>query len=444
MSLTSRLIILTGASGSGKTTLLNNLLLHHSQLFIKAPKYSTRDKRDEVDTIDDIITDKNLTIENYDLIYTLNNERYGIRYDEIEDLFQENKHQLIVLSNNRIIRSLKKHFSVRVVSIYVSSAIDESKIVQIQFERYKSNFTIEKEQLENIKKEVDRVTSSLKIKNSHKFFEFMVELNENWKQLLPMYQSTEIRRTKLRDFHKSYLDNIHLFDFVVLNYRVDRDETDKGKDMTKQVLNIVKNIVLITKTKSSESKLFVVIAASGAGKGELMQTLNDSIKSDVIKILSKQAKRNQKPNDKRDGLIAIGPNGNFTKQYDIPWRFHNDENFPGVEYAISSKEVEKNFQDNVHQIVVSNFRQINMFKERYGNRVSFIYLHALRNEEDVEKYQRENNDTEEEAIARIKEIKTVYNSFLENNHVFNHVLLNTTFLEDLYEQTINLIQHYDI
>jgi len=444
MSVNSKLIILTGASGSGKTTLLNNLLFHKSKLFIRAPKYSTRDERIEENTLDDIKTDKNLNIETYDLIYTLNRERYGIKYIEIEELFNNKNHQVIVLSNNRIIKTLKKQFPNKVISIYVSSAIDDSKLIQIQFERYRDRFKLTSEELEGILEEIQRVNSSLKIENTDKFFEFMVNLNKNWKQLLPMYESTEIRQTKIRDFHKSYLENIHLYDFVVLNYRVDRVEENKGQDMTKQVLNIINNLPNKQKTNSKQSKLFVVIAASGAGKGELMQTINDSIKKDVIKILSKEAKRNPKNKDKRDGLIAIGKEGTFSEGYTFDWTFHKDENFSGVEYAINPSEITENFNNNIHQIVVSNFGQIEKFKNRYKDRVSFIYLHALRNEEDVENYQHTNNETIEEANARISEIKTVYDTFIENNHIFSHVLLNTTFLEDLYEQTFNLIQHYEI
>ncbi len=433
----NKLLILTGASGSGKTTLLNNLLELNSN-FINAPKYSTRDYRGKGD---DIINDKNLSILNYDLVYNLNKERYGIRFNEIKELLDKNKNVIIVLSNIRIIKSLKSKFKGSVLSIYVSSSIDQAKIFQIQFDRYKDKFKLTKEEIKKLDWQFKKLKSSINIKNWEELFKCMVELNSDWKKVLPMFESTEIRTTKIRDFHKSYLDNIHLYDYVVLNYKVNR-KGNIGEDMTLQIKNILSNNK--KNTISKISRLFVVIAASGVGKGELMQTIRFSLKPSKIKILSKEAKRDAKPNDKRDGLIAIGKDGKFSTDFNIPWFFHKSDKFDGIEYAISRNEIDTNFSNNIHQIVVSNFDQIDMFKGTFGNRVSFIYLHALRNDEDVKKYQFENNKTIEEAETRINEIQTVYENYVKRNNVFSHVLLNTTYLEDLYEQTFNLIEHYKI
>ena len=128
---------------------------------------------------------------------------------------------------------------------------------------------------------------------------------------------------------------------------------------------------------ASKAPLFVVNAASNAGKGTMMEMLN-LIGSDRVQILSKIVKRNRKQNDKNDGMLPIGTpesplewwdewpdwwsdemistakRGHFPKEYDFDWSFHGKS----VQYAVSDQEITRNLGENRAQIVISNTDQI--------------------------------------------------------------------------------------
>ena len=434
--------ILTGASGSGKTELLINLLKEKDLNIEKAPKYASREKRnsnDDINHADDIEVGK------YDVVYNLNKERYGIIFSEIDKLIEEGKNVFIILSYIRVVKELKERFQNKVTVIYISSAIDVERLKKIQFDRYKASFKPDEEQTRRLELQFKRLKSATNIAKWDSLFECMNELNEDWKTVLPMFESTEVRASKIRDFHKTYLDNIHVFDHVILNYKIDTGDI-KGFDMVRQARNIIACYNKPEESKKSKSKpvIFVLAAASGTGKGILMETLNICIGKDKIHVVTKQAKREAKKNDKRDGLVAIGRNGIFSSEFDIKWTFHNDDIFQGTEYAISSEEVKRNTDSATPQIVVSNMRQFGMFREKYQNRIVFLYLHALRSKEDVEAYQYANNPTKEEAESRISEIENMYAQYIERISEFDHVLLNTAYPEDLYEQIFTLIEFYNL
>lgn len=442
-----RLFILTGASGSGKTELLNGLLRLHKEEFnmMQAKKYSTRERRNDND---DIEHSASIDISNFDLVYNLNNVRYGIKYDEIEQQINTGKNVFIILSYIRVIKQLKERFKNQVSVIYVSSAVDSKRLDKIHTDRYIDSFCPTEEQNTILWEQFKKLKISIELERWKDLFACMAELNNEWKQYLPLNDSLEVRQTKLRDFHKSYLDNIYLFDHVVLNYKFDEEERAdgiKGYDMYLQGYNIMKYYTTTEMPKRTKSKpvIFVVAAAAVAGKGILLETVGDTIEKSVIKVISKQAKRESKPKDKRDGMIAIGENGIFGADFDITWEFHKDDKSgKGVEYAISSKEVAENTKNGCSQIVISNMGQFDMFREKYNDRVVFIYLHRLQSVEDKKEYLY-NNETPEDAEKKLKESDKVYDEYIKRLAEFDHVLLNTSFQEDLYEQIFTLIDYYN-
>jgi len=164
-----------------------------------------------------------------------------------------------------------------------------------------------------------------------------------------------------------------------------------------------------------------------------------------IAITSKMAKRAAKDHDKRDGMKAIGPGGEFPIDYDIRWVFHksdDDKEYSGTEYAVSSKEIKRNVDKKMPQIFVSNMQQFNTFRERFGNRVIFLYLHRLSLADEIKEFQYKVCATPEEAEIRIGEIQNVHQNYIDQITDFHHVLLNTTYPEDLYDQMFQLIQCY--
>lgn len=441
--MTGRLYILTGASGSGKTELLNNLQKKTEFNIVKANKYSTRARRNDND---DVIHSATIDSTTFDLVYNLNNLRYGIKFSDIEQQLENGKNVFIILSYIRVVKKLKLKFQDNVTVIYISSAVDSERLNKIHTDRYIDTFQPNEEQNLKLWGQFKRLKSSVELQNWKMLFSCMAELNNDWKQFLPLNESLEVRTVKLRDFHKSYLDNIHIFDHVILNYKFDEGENGiKGFDMYRQGCNILQYYIDGGKPKPHKNKpvIFVVAAASVAGKGTLLETIGDTSEKSVISIITKQAKREPKSKDKRDGMIAIGKDGKFDKEFDIQWEFHkNKSTGKGTKYAISSKQISDNIEIGCSQIVISNTDQFEMFKQKYGDRVVFIYLNRLQSREDKEKYLLE-HETLKDAQDKLSESDEVYENYIDKLVEFDHVLLNTSFQEDLYEQIFTLIEHYN-
>lgn len=433
--MSNKLFVVTGASGSGKTTLLNNLMAEADINIKKAPKYSTRKVRNEND---DIIYSKTITRKNFDLVYKLNEKTYGIKIDEIRKLLKGGTTLFIILSDIRVIKRLKKELKDLVVTLYISSAIDETLITKIQNDRYKKDFKLTVADSEKLYRQFLKLKSAINLNDWNRLFDFMGKLMDDWSAYLPERNSTEIRKTKIRDFHKMYIDNINLFDHVILNHNY-----NDPHEMTHQV----KNLLLFYKTNSIKVRkkkppVFIVSAASGSGKGMLMESIQEVIGIENIKITNKMAKRSPKKSDKQDGMKAIGKDGEFDEDFNLRWTFHKGEFHTGTEYAVSEKEIKTNIQQGIPQIFVSNTEQVNRFKNILEDNAVFIYLHATRSDEEIKNFQYKNCKTEEEAKQRLKEIDDVHNSYINQIFDFDHVLLNTAYPEDMYEQMFTLIDHY--
>ena len=388
---------------------------------------------------------------NIDIAYALNKGQYGICTENIWHELKNGKNVITVLSDFRIINRLKTIFKENIVVAYIASAVDSAKLERIQIARL--GIDDEKERI--LCRKVDRLNAAVRIKKWEQVAKWIYELNGDWEKIKPDAESTAIRTERIKTFHTRYIDNITLFDYTILNYNDGHPE-----DMTVQFNNILN--AEKRKISMTESPLFVVMAASNAGKGTMMEMLN-LIGSDRVQILSKIAKRKEKKNDKKDGMLPIGTPGNppnkwsefpnwwtkdmidtaktgeFPKEYDFSWHFHGET----VEYAISDQEIQHNFNKNKIQIVVSNTGQIEKFVERYKSRVVFILLFRLSSINDTkEYYEIDEKLSTKEAQARADEVNGVLQSYVKNIPFFNHVVLNTTRPEDLYDQIFQLVEYY--
>ncbi len=390
---------------------------------------------------------------NIDIAYALNKGQYGICTKNVDYVLENGNNAITILSDFRIIRRLQDIFKNRIVIIYIASAVDPSKLEKIQIGRHGINLSLEN----SLRKKVDRLNASIRIKKWGNVARWIHELNDDWRNTKPNADNTAVRAERIKTFHTRYIDNITLFDYVILNYNEGHPE-----DMTVQFNNIFIGQQRFYNIK--KSPLFVVSAASNAGKGTMMEMLN-LIGSDRVQILSKIAKRKEKGNDKNDGMLAIGTSinppkkwpywpewwsnemidtakkHNFPNEYDFSWTFHGKS----VHYAVSDKEIQYNFKKNKAQIVISNTDQIEEFIQRYGDRVVFILLYRLSSVEDTQIYYEINEGlSPQNAKTRAGEVNNVLKEYMKKIEYFNHVILNTTRPEDLYDQIFQLIEHYHL
>jgi guanylate kinase len=430
------LFIICGATGSGKSTLADSIISYYKN-FVRAPKYSTRTKRSETD---DIIHVKKIDSENYDLAYMAMGNRYGIRFHEINNQLQKNYNSVLVTTDFRIVSRLKAVYGSKAISICVLSAIDPTKFIEIHGDRY--DYNPSKEQKALLKKQFMRLESAARLKLWKNVYHCTRELLGLWQDTIPEKESLEIRTTKVRDFQTKYFENRQLFDYTILNYREGHLE-----DLINQFHGIVRsNSKLTISTKRIKKPLlFLVAAASGSGKGLFTETLND-IAPNEIGIVSKQGKRGSRANDRRDGMLAIGTDGQFGQDFNLIYEMHKGEGFKGIEYAFSEKEIKKNLSEGKNLIAIANVllspQLWKIMKNLFGEHLVVIYLLRFEDEKKLKAYHQSRCKSIKELQARMSEINETYVAYVKNISEVDHVILNTAYPEDLFDQMFRLLEYY--
>lgn len=462
------LYVLSGASGCGKTTLLNQLCpsdgsVHPELRTVRAPKFSERAVRTAGPIVDDVIHVDRITATDFDVTYVINNNRYAIRTADIQNLLDQNLNPVIILSDFRVIRQLRDHFGATLRALYVSSAIDPAQLRRIQRER--QGFSPDETQKAVLSHHFHRVSAAARLGWWDRVSDCVGKLEEDWRAYAKDAVSTEVRAQRIRAFHIRYVDYLDLFDHVVLNYT-----EDQPTEMFDQVRTIITSGDHFERfAAKSKPPLFVVAAASGTGKGTMMEMLT-LLGGDRIAVVSKVALRGRKSDDRRDGMIPLlGGNdsdsdrswpswwtnamkevalrGEIPPEYDLRWVFHQGKSGPaankGVTYAVSSQEIKANMQAGRPQILVSNMQQFQRFRDLWPANLVALYLHRLTTAHEHREFQlRKWADDPVAAEIRIREKETVHGDYVRGVAEFDHVLLNTSFEEDLFDQLFRLLEVY--
>ena len=503
--------IVVGASATGKGVLMEQLC--KEGLWEKATKYSTRSYRGESDDIVKIGNDKLSKLEarektlkcqidadtdSYDdtikwelfdiqnsireerlniintycgdghgVVYFLNGNFYGIQTDNILDKLKYTN-VVVVCSDFNVISKLKSDalLSPFIRIVYIASTIDERELLRRYKSREEVSFNgIPDEIISNIENMSSMLSSAGRLRYLSKIEEIMPLLNEQWNGILPYFETIKTRATNIRLLYNRYIDHIDIIDCPILNFY----DLEYMFVQQRNYINLGKE-----KAKKSAPPIFMVCAAPSSGKATLMSIVGGigQVNNNIV-ITKKYAKREKRPTDGRDGMVAIGKNGDFQKYINNPediwsWSFHNGS----TEYAVDISEIKENIKMGKAQIFISNIGQIKKARELFPENIVVLYLHAT-HESATKKHIREKRKSEliisaqkelgisiNEALTRfeedkifldklnnlvekdLQEIKEIHNSYSQNNYQIDHVLLNTGTNNDLIEQMINLINAY--
>lgn len=468
------LYIIVGASGSGKTTLLQHIV-YTKKLCSTANKYSSRELRpsdrdvNNAEISDDITPLPILELEKKcDILYEINDNKYGVNSIEIIDSLDNNMNGLmLVMSDIRAIKILKKKVEYAghlVKVIFLLSRMDsvtefvrtwQSRVLD-EFKSF-DNKSLDRAEIEKINSRIrDELLEYLSIINSDLSqinIELVSDCCSKITNLLPQSVTYRKRSEKIRLTFTQYVYNIGLFDYVILN-------TTTKEDMFTQAERIIfhnydVNIQRLPKHKRIKGPVvFLVCASPKSGKGTLMENLNIMGVSQ-IQITPKYANRDPASNDKRDGMIALGKAGfeaELTKTTDEywEWTFHVMPSGGGTKYAVKRADIVDRLNKGICQIFVSNFEQLERVLSTRKNddellkvldgikdRLVLVYLHRVRTAD----------ETNEQVVdeMRRREVSLSHQQYINNITKIDHVIINPnhlTYSEDLHDQMMSLIELY--
>lgn len=438
------LFVICGASGSGKSTLTEMISEEVSEIF-RSPKYSTREYRPRTSSnpvTDDItqVSQEDFFKNSFDLAYVANGNYYGIKTEEINLLIAEGRHLLLSITDFRAVFRLKAAFGENCTTIALLSAIDQLSFIATHGNRKGYNPTAaDKKDMQRLYRVLD---SAGRLGLWREVFGATLNLIRSWQSTVPDLKQAESRAKKVRIFQTRYLENSHHFDYAVLNYR----KGEQG-DMLSQFELIYRNIVKGKKKAKNDSKvLLVVAAASGSGKGTLLESLR-IIAPKEVRIVEKEGKREPRSSDKNDGLNAIGVDGNFSSGFNIVYQMHRDPKTSiGTKYAFSEKNIREGFEGNKVQVAIANVllepKLLQDLRNSFGDMVRVVYLMRFGAEEEIEAFQKSRGFSEKKTKRRITQNNDTYTAYTKMTTKVDHVLLNTENREDLYDQMFRLLEFY--
>lgn len=371
--------LLFGAPGSGKSTCLDYLANHTGHQLTIIPKESTRPRR---------ATDGNEVISvqeisrRCDVRYSQYGYNYGFSSHWIWREFAAGHSAAVIVNDVRTLRLLKRRFGASVRCVYLHSNIDLKGLVALSRIRYPNGGD-----------ELD--------------------------------QDTKRRVEKITTIHRKYIENTPLFDYTLLN-------VGDFKKLHQQIDNILSDKTLAYRRLRSPVKIFVVAGAYFSGKEELVNAMQELERRHVVNY-RKMTTRPQRPDDRGEMRHVERISSRFDVKYEKQ----------GFGYGISKRELWTALaQGKTSLVVLSDAECIRELRKEFGSICTVLYLHANLEEEELRNHMSANGLDQKEADDRIRGIRELYDLYLSDTSLFDHVLLNTAEPEDLYDQAFNLLDYY--
>lgn len=277
------IITLTGASTSGKSFVIDKIIeiakefQRKDVLFKPIPfqKYTTREyraneiaKRQQNQFIDVVSVDE--IPDDCDIIYRTYSREYGLRSKDLRLKMELGETPLVVINDVRAVEELKYVFKGKVLSLFIF--------------RHIPNF-------EDIKKEA------------------LKRGNVTEKELMDRY----IKATYL---YRIYIENIAVFDRVILNVKDENEDIYKCTKL--QISNILhgvfNNMVSLEKNYTKSAKLFIISGNSASGKDDVNRAVQKMGKLQA-EVIPKYTSRRQENDDDNEMICQFIPRSDLIRKY---------------------------------------------------------------------------------------------------------------------------------
>lgn len=260
------IITLTGPSASGKSYVIHQIKDVAEDfvgfLPINFPKYTTREYR-----VEEILQKRNGEIPDVvsvdeipskcDLVYGTYGKEYGLDTKDLQEKLNHGISPLVVVNDVRAVEELKKVFKGDVLSLFIFRRIPSFR-------------------------ETKKLCNERGNVSDEEIFQ---------------------RYLKATSLYRIYIENITIFDKVILNVEDASDE----KNYTKlQITNVLKGVfegrISLNKNVTEKPKLFIISGNSASGKDDIIQGVRKMGKLQA-EIIPKHTSR-QQANDDRDEMIC--------------------------------------------------------------------------------------------------------------------------------------------
>lgn len=354
--------------------------LKNQYSFSLIKKQTTRGKRVNDDS--NIVSVEKIS-DKCDIRYTQYDIQYGFSSSDIWSNLKINVNCAVVVNDIRTIKLLKRRLGALAVCLFLQSNIDKEKLLEIEKARYNSH--------------VDH-----------------------------LILAAERRAEKIRSIHRKYIEHSVLFDHVLLNVGTIEELTQQLDVAVKYGLK--KNPVL-----KASSKIFIICGDSFSEKDALVNAMRE-MHPEKVKIYRKATTRPERSADNKE--LRHIENDEALNEFDLIYSRQS------YKYAISMQELWELLEaDKVILLVLNDFEIISTISQEFRGNCVTIYLHSSNSKDSFLK----NSDwTEEEKKKRVEVSDELFKEYSGKFPLFDHVLLNTAALEDLYDQAMNIYDYHII
>lgn len=385
----SFIITLTGPSQSGKSLLMSKIRRLGTELGEQGEcffpeiirKYTTRHLRwDEERLIEkgkrvDVEHVKSIP-EECDIVYQTYGVRYGMETKVLSEKLEQGCSPVIILNDIRTVEEIRKCFSGRVLSLFLFRKIP---------------------QLEDFKKES------------------LTRGNVSEAEVVARYE-------KAVAIYRTYIENIILFDNVILNsveYKLGAEQTNKTI-LDLQLKNVIYPILQGKKSlrKKMEypksSRIFVVAGNAASGKDEIIRALLTMGKLQA-RVLPKYTMRKQEKEDGREMICRYIPNGKYL------W------------------ELKQNYLNEKEQIEDNLEKMDQSFKNKYKE--DFLLFRHQLEEKNQNEYDRFWELIKREMEQEHEDREVILNKYFEQNPQYVDLLgIKKTFVKKWEEQDVGIYE----